>query len=150
GTPSGWGDPVGVGVPAVNDGMYDLLPADSVNDRWSETGEGRLIMDLQKELELDSLHLFATQSVKRGGQSFSLWGASGNKQPDFKGDPVRAGWKFLALAPSEDLWGDSKVLYTVTPLPGEHATCRYLLWISEDTPHGPYYFREVDVFERQR
>ncbi len=167
-TLSGWGDPVRVGGPrqgggapsgsgtdgmavsALNDGMYDLLPSDSLNDRWSETGEGRIVMDLQKEIELDSLHLFTGQSVHRGGQSFSIWAASGDRRPEVKGDPLKAGWKFVALAPPEDIWGDSKALYTVVPLPGQHATCRYLLWVSEDTPHGPFYFREVDVFEKQK
>jgi alpha-mannosidase len=140
----------GMNVPAINDGMYDLLPGDSLNDKWSDKGEGRILMDLQQEIELDSLHLFTGQSPRRGGQSFSLWGATGEKNPEIKGDPKAAGWNFIAVAPPEDIWGNSKALYTVIPLPGKSKQYRYLLWVSEDSPHGPFYFREVDVFEKQK
>ncbi len=144
-TPSG-----SMNVPAINDGMYDLLPGDSLNDKWSEKGEGRILMDLQKEIELDSMHIFTGQSTSRGGQSFSLWGATGEKSPSVTGDPRTSGWSFVAMAPPEDIWGNSKALYTVVPLPGKSKQYRYLLWVSEDTPHGPFYFREVDVFEKQK
>jgi alpha-mannosidase len=140
----------GMNVPSINDGMYDLLPGDSINDKWSDTGEGRILMDLQQEIELDSMHLFTGQSTRRGGQSFSLWGATGEKTPEVKGDPKAAGWSFIAIAPPEDVWGNSKALYTVIPLPEKSKQYRYLLWVSEDTPHGPFYFREVDVFEKQK
>ncbi|MCX6269421.1 MAG: alpha-mannosidase [Bacteroidetes bacterium] len=140
----------GMNVPAINDGMYDLLPGDSLNDKWSETGEGRILIDLQHEIELDSLHIFTGQSTRRGGQSFSLWGATGEKCPAVKGDPGTAGWSFIAIAPPDDIWGNRKALYTVIPLPGKSKQYRYLLWVSESTPHGPFYFREVDVFEKQK
>ena len=140
----------GMGISAVNDGMYDLLPGDSLRDKWSEKGEGRLLMDLQKEIELDSIHIFTAQNTKRGGQSFSLWGAPGAKSPGLKGDPTAAGWSYIITAAPEDIWDNSKALYTITPLPGKSKQYRYLLWVSEDSPHGPYYFREVDVFEKQK
>ena len=135
---------------AINDGMYDLLPADSVNDKWSLKGEGRILMDLQRDLEIDSIHLFIAQSMARGGQSFSLWGATGDQLPSMSGDPKKAGWNFVALATPEDIWGNSKALYTITPLPGKNFRYHYLVWISEDSPHGPFYFREVDVFDKQK
>jgi alpha-mannosidase len=140
----------GMNVSAINDGMYELLPGDSLNDKWSESGEGRILMDLQKEIELDSIHLFTTQDTKRGPQSFSLWGASGDKSPSTSGDPKAAGWSYILLASPEDIWGNSKALYTIIPLKDKSKQFRYLLWVSEDSPHGPYYFREVDVFEKQK
>ena len=130
--------------------MYELLPGDSLNDKWSEKGEGRLWMDLQKEIELDSIHIFTTQSTKRGAQSFSLWGAPGNKSPEVKGNPKSAGWNYILTATPENIWRNSKALYTIMPIPGKSKQYRYLLWVSEDSPHGPYYFREVDVFEKQK
>lgn len=139
----------GMTVPAINDGMFDLLPGDSLSDKWSEKGEGRIFMDLQKEVELDSLHIFTGQSTRRGGQAFSLWGASGEKTPVVTGDPGLNGWSFIAYAPPEDIWGNSKALYTIIPLPEKPKEYRFLLWISEDSPHGPFYFREIDLFERQ-
>jgi len=139
----------GMNLPAINDGMYDLMTGDSLNDKWSEKGEGRILMDLQKDIELDSMHIFTVKSTRRGGQSFSLWGATGDKIPEVKGDPAMNGWSFMAMVPPEDIWGNSKALYTIIPMPGKSNQYRYLLWISEDTPHGPFYFREVDVFEKQ-
>jgi alpha-mannosidase len=140
----------GMNVSAINDGMYDLLPGDSLNDKWSATGEGRILMDLQREIELDSIHLFTSQNTKRGKQSFSLWGAAGEKVPVANGDPSTAGWSFIALAIPEDIWGDSKALYTVIPFSEKTKQYRYLLLVSEDSPHGPFYFREADIFEKQK
>ncbi|MEI6683599.1 MAG: glycoside hydrolase family 38 C-terminal domain-containing protein [Bacteroidota bacterium] len=140
----------GMNISAINDGMYDLLPADSIRDKWSIKGEGRVWMDLQKEIELDSIHIFTAQNTRRGAQSFSLWGAPGDKSPAVKGDPKAAGWSYILTAAPEDIWGNSKALYKITPLPGKSKQYRYLLWVSEDSPHGPYYFREVDVFEKQK
>jgi len=139
----------GMSLPALTDGMFDLLSADSLNDKWSEKGEGRILMDLQKEIELDSMHLFAVKSTLRGAQSFSIWGASGDKSPIVKGDPKAAGWSFITLVPAEDIWGNSKALYTLVPTTGKSKQYRYLLWISEASAYGPCYFREIDVFEKQ-
>lgn len=140
----------GMNVAALNDGMYDLLPGDSLNNKWSERGEGRILMDLQQEIELDSMHIFTEQSTVRGGQSFSLWGATGEKTPMVKGDPKASGWSFIAYAPPEDIWGNLKALYTIIPLAEKSKQYRYLLFVSEGTSHGPYYFREIDVFEKQK
>lgn len=137
-------------LPALNDGMFELLPGDSVNDLWTREGEGRIFMDLQKEIEIDSIHLFTNQSLKRGKQSFSLWGSGGTGKPSLDGNPSRGGWKLIACVPPRDIWGNRRVLYTVTPTPGSQASVRYLLWVSEDSAHGPFYFREVDVFEKQK
>ncbi|HNW72452.1 MAG: glycoside hydrolase family 38 C-terminal domain-containing protein [Bacteroidales bacterium] len=140
----------GMTVPALNDGMYDLLPSDSLNEKWSEDGEGRILMDLQQEIELDSLHLFVTQNTKRGKQAFSMWGGKGTANQAVTGNPGSAGWDFLGYVQPEDIWGNAKGLYTVKFKKDQPCHYRYLMWISEDSPHGPYYFREVDVFEKQK
>ena len=106
-------------------------------------------MDLQRETEPDSIHLFTVLSTRRGPQKFSLWGATGEKSPAITGDPATAGWEFIAWAGPIDIWGYSIGLYTLKNFTGKTKNVRYLLWISEDSPHGPYYFREVDVFEKQ-
>lgn len=139
----------GMIVPAINDGMFDLLPGDLLNDKWSDIGEGRILLDLQQEIELDSMHVFTGQSISRGGQSFSLWGATGGKNLTIKNDPKTSGWDFIAMAPPEDVFDNSKVMYSIILLPGKPKQYRYLLWVSENTPHGPFYFREVDVYEKQ-
>jgi alpha-mannosidase len=139
----------GMNVGAMNDGMFDLLPGDSLADFWSEEGEGRVWIDLQKEIELDSIHLFSVQDVSRGAQSFSLWGATGETSPEVKGDPGATGWSYLSYVPPQDTWGSSKILFTIKPIKGNQKQLRYLLFVSENSMHGPFYFREVDVFEKQ-
>jgi hypothetical protein len=107
-------------------------------------------MDLAKEIEIDSIHLFATLDTKRGACSFSLWAASGMKSPDVKGDPKLSGWTYLLTATQPDIWGNSNAVYSILPFRERNKAYRYLLWISEDSPHGPHYFREVDIFEKQK
>jgi alpha-mannosidase len=138
----------GMMVPASNDGMFDLLPSDSVKDVWFEQGEGRIVMDLQNVMGVDSLHLFTTADTKRGPQVFSLWTCDKPTMPPVTGDPRTSGWKYLCIASPIDIWGNGKVVYTIAPDVKKPLSCRYLMWISENSPHGPYYFREIDVFER--
>ncbi|MCK9204320.1 MAG: alpha-mannosidase [Bacteroidales bacterium] len=139
----------GMDVSSIIDGMYDLMPGDSLKDCWTEKGEGRILMDLQREAEPDSIHIFTALDTRRGPQSFSLWGATGPKSPSVTGDPKTAGWEFISLAGPVDIWGNAKGLYTLKDFSGKAKRLRYLMWISEDSPHGPYYFREVDVFDKQ-
>ena len=138
----------GMNLSTLVDGMYDLLPYDSVNDVWFDEGESRVWMDLQKEIEIDSIHLFANLNMHRGSEFFSLWGSNSPAPPDVNGDPKASGWTYMMSVPPCDVWGNSKALYTILPNKGK--TWRYLMWVSEDSGHGPYYFREIDVFERQK
>jgi len=140
----------GMSIPALNDGMFDLLPNDSINDKWSETGTGRIWMDLQQEIELDSIHVFSAFDSKRGGQFFSLWGAPGYQSPAVSGDPQTKGWIYLTSTGPAEIWGNSKAVYTITPVTGKSRYYRYLMWVSEDSGIGPYFFREIDVFEKQK
>lgn len=140
--------PQGMNLSALVDGMYDLLPNDSLNDIWFGDGESRVWMDLQKDIEIDSIHVFANLNLHRGSQFFSLWGSKNGQAADPSGDPAAAGWTYIMSVPPADVWSNSKVLYNMLPDKGQ--SWRYLMWISEDSGHGPYYFREVDVFEKQK
>ena len=83
----------------------------------------------------------------RGPQRFSLWGLAAKKAV-FTGDPKASGWTYLTSAIPLDIWYTGSVVYTVIPDKDKHSRYRYLMWISEDSWHGPQYFREVDVFEK--
>jgi hypothetical protein len=138
----------GMPVPSCNDGMFDLLPSDSARDIWFDHGEGRIVMDLQNNMGVDSLHVFSALDTKRGPETFSVWVSDKPKMPAITGDPKSNGWKFLALAGPVDVWGISKVVYSILPDAKNQLNCRYLMLVSEGSGQGPYYFREVDVFER--
>ncbi|MCX6245099.1 MAG: glycosyl hydrolase-related protein [Bacteroidetes bacterium] len=140
----------GMVISAYNDGMFDLLPSDSVKDVWFEQGEGRVVMDLQNPLGIDSLHAFSVIDTKRGPQFYSVWTSEKDARPAITGDPKTSGWKYLASLTPLDIWGSGKVVYSLVPDKTKPLTCRYLMWITEESAHGPYYFREVDVFERQK
>ncbi len=140
----------GMIISAANDGMFELLPSDSLLDRYSRSGEGRIVVDFQKEIELDSLHLFAQQSLITGSRSFSAWGFPDRSSPQFNVDPGGTGWKFLAYSAPEELWGNNKSLIRMTPLAGEKVRCRYLMFVSDNRPYGPFWFREIDVFDKQQ
>jgi alpha-mannosidase len=140
----------GAFISACNDGMFDLLPSDSVKDIWFEQGEGRIVMDLQNAIGIDSLHLFSALDPKRGPQFFSVWASDKEARPPVTGDPKTSGWKYLMSATPLDLWGSGKAVFSIVPDKNKPLSCRYLMWVSENSGHGPYYFREVDVFERQK
>jgi alpha-mannosidase len=139
----------GMIVSSANDGMFELLPGDSARDMRFEQGEGRIVMDLQKEMEFDSIHIFSSLDLRRGPQFFSMWGL-GNKAPNVTDDPKVGGWTYLAGVSRLDITGGGKVVYTIIPKKDATAKFRYLMWISDDSWHGPYYFREIDVFEKQK
>jgi alpha-mannosidase len=140
----------GMNIPSLTDGMFELLPSDSLLDQWSRTGEGRIVLDFQKEIEIDSLHLFAQQQLQVGSRSFSVWIAGERSNPSMKGDPGTSGWNFINYSPPEDIWGNDKALFTLRPAKGKTVKCRYLMFVSENSPFGPFYFREADVFEKQQ
>jgi alpha-mannosidase len=136
----------GQSVPSLNDGMFDLLPSDSLKDTWFEKGEGRIVMDMQRSTTIDSLHLFAVTDGKRGPQVFSIWASEKDNLPSVTGDPKPGEWSYIARAYPVEIWGNGKVVYSIVPEKGKVLSARYLMWISEESQHGPFYFREVDVF----
>ncbi|MBE0647130.1 MAG: alpha-mannosidase [Bacteroidales bacterium] len=135
-------------VSVINDGMFDLMPGDSARDIWYDEGEGRLVIDLQKSIDIDSLHIFSSLDLARGAQSYSVWGYPDKADPAFTGNPSNAGWSFIALARPIDLWGGGKAVCQFVMDPPTNF--RYLMFVSESGGHGPVFFREVDVFEKQK
>jgi len=135
-------------VSVVNDGMFDLMPGDSARDVWFPEGEGRLVMDLQKTIDIDSLHIFSSLDLSRGAQSFSVWGFPDKPDPSFTENPARSGWTFIVMVKPIDLWGGGKAVYQILLDPP--GNFRYLMFVSESGGHGPVFFREVDVFEKQK
>ena len=137
-----------VPVSVITDGMFDLLPADSARDVWYSEGEGRLVLDLQRSIEVDSLHIFSSLDLSRGAQSFSIWGYPDKSNPNLTGNPSTAGWSLITFVKPMDLWGGGKAVWRI--LSEQPTTCRYLLFVSDSGGHGPVFFREVDVFEKQK
>ena len=136
----------GLTLTTVNDGMFDLLPSDSSRDVTYEKGEGRIVMDLQQSIDIDSIHLFSALETKKGAQRFSVWISEKEEMPAVSGDPKPTDWKYLGSVIPEDIWGNGKIVYSVIPKKGQKLNGRYIMWITEDSAHGPFLFREADVF----
>lgn len=126
------------------DGMFRLLPNDSINDVFFEDGESRIWMDLQNNIVIDSIHIFANLNTQRGTQLFCLWGSDSDRPPNVQGDPKDSGWTSIMKIPSPKVKENYKALYTILPKKGK--PWRYLMWITNSSKHGPYYFKEIDVF----
>jgi len=135
-------------ISVINDGMFDLMPADSARDIWFEEGEGRMMIDLQKAIEIDSLHIFSSLDLERGAQAFSIWGFPDRPNPSFTGNPPDAGWTFIVMCQPIELWGGGKAVYQIRM--DRPVTFRYMMFVSQSGGHGPIYFREVDLFEKQK
>ncbi|MDP4281913.1 MAG: hypothetical protein Q8867_07145, partial [Bacteroidota bacterium] len=138
----------GMSVLAITDGMFELLPADSLKDVWFEQGEGRIVMGLQKAIRIDSLHIFAASNPQRSPVSFSLWASDKETMPSVSGDPKSQGWQYLTYVPQVNILGNTKYVFSVDLSSGKVSPYKWLMWVSNETGHGPYIFREVDVFEK--
>lgn len=136
-------------VQAVNDGMFDLLPGDSLRNLQFENGEGRIVMDLQKSLAIDSLHLFTDTSPRTGPLFFSVWINDKPGEPAVSGDPVKGGWTLLGVAGPSVVKGTGKSVLSLSPKKEKSFQGRYLMFITEECSHGPFFLREADVFEHQ-
>jgi hypothetical protein len=129
--------------------MFDQLVEDSLKESWFEQGEGRYVMDLQKVTDIDSLHIFSVLDTKRGAPAFSLWISKSENLPPVTGDPNPGEWQFVTRVNPVDIWGNSKIVYSIITPEDKPLSGRYLMWATEDCVHGPYLFREVDLFDRQ-
>ena len=63
------------------------------------------------------------------------------------GDPKEEGWTFISFPRALNVWGNGAAGYRI--LSEQPNKFRYLMFISEASGHGPVYFREVDVFEKE-
>ena len=137
--------PNGMPLSAAYDGMFTLLPDDSLTDIWSNDGEGRVLIDLNRLVTPDSIHLFTALNMRRGPMSFSLWASDKSSVPGLSGDPASEGWSYLGYIAPIDIWGNSNALYTIRFDPEKRTSCRYLMIVSDQFGHGPFYFREIDL-----
>jgi alpha-mannosidase len=103
-------------------------------------GEGRIIIDLQKPVNIDRINMYLSQYRNRGSQIFTIW-TSANVS-DATGDPKSKGWKYTGVyglksrAP-----GSSGISYIFS----NNLNCRYIMFITDGNWHGTEYFRQLDI-----
>ena len=121
---------------------------DSKNGRLKDTvlfntGEGRIGIDLKKEIIIDRINMYLDQFRNRGSQMFSIWSSS--DASGFSGDPKLKGWKYVGVY---GLSGRGFASSGTSFIFENNLKCRYLLFISDGNWHGTEYLKQLDIFEK--
>ena len=109
-----------------------------------DNGDGRIVIDLKKPINIDRINIYLNQFRNRGSQIFSIWTSSNVSDPI--GDPKTKGWKYTGvygLQPRAN--GSSGISYIFN----NNLTCRYIMFLSDGNWHGTEYFRQLDIFEKK-
>jgi alpha-mannosidase len=107
-------------------------------------GEGRIVIDLKKPVNIDRINLYLTQYRNRGSQIFSIW-TSANAS-DATGDPKSKGWKYTGVYGLQSrAQGSSGISYIFN----NNLSCRYIMIMTDGSWHGSEYFRQLDIFEKK-
>lgn len=122
---------------------------DSQNGKLKDTvlldnGEGRIVVDLKKTVNVEKLNIYTDQFRSRGSQIFTIWASTKETSP--VGDPKTNGWQYIGVygvtrrnIPSS---GTSYVF-------DKSVQCRYILFLSDGDWHGTEYFRQLDILEKK-
>lgn len=132
-------------LPRLNDAQVARNDDDTRRCVWYDT-EGRFYADLRRRVRLRGVNTFSWHVSNRAPQFFSVWASDADLMPraDITAGDT-GGWTLLGVVDSRDL-GQGGVhasriaLGTDQPL----ATCRWLLFIAQDTGQGTF-FTEIDV-----
>lgn len=108
--------------------------AEKEDPSWSKEGEGRYLLDLQKNIDIGQINIFGNSFPERGQQIFSVWGCENN--PLLKGRPGDNNWDLIAecVGTRQGFKFSDKTSY------------RYLLFVTEGSWHGEDFFKEIDIF----
>jgi len=105
--------------------------------RWSADGEGRYLIDLQNNLDINQIYIFSDRFTNRGPRVFSIWACEEN--PLLQRRPGDNNW---------DLIGEfvgSRHGFRFT----DKTNYRYLLFVTEGSWHGEDFFNEIDIFKKE-
>ena len=108
-----------------------------------DNGEGRIIVDLQKQINISKINLYISSFRNRGSQMFSIW--TSENLSDITGDPKSTGWKYAGvygLMPRTS--GSTGISYIF-----DNLRCRYIMFVTEGSWHGSEYLRQLDIIEKK-
>ena len=117
-----------------------------------DNGEGRIVIDLQKNISIDRINFYIDQFRNRGSQIFSIWASSANS--DIAGDPKTKGWQYVGPYGAGSGRSGSGGRGGLTSrgssfIFNNNLNCRYLMIITDGDWHGTEYFRQLDIFEKK-
>ena len=122
---------------------------DSQNGKLKDTvlfdnGEGRIVVDLKKPVNVEKINMYFDQFRNRGSQIFTIWASS--KESGCKRKSRSNGWQYIGP------YGISGrgVSSSGTSLVFENGLqCRYIMFISDGSWHGTEYFKQLDIIEKR-
>ena len=109
-----------------------------------DNGEGRIVIDLQKPVNIDRINMYMGQFRNRGSQIFSIW-TSANVS-DASGDPKSKGWKYTGVY---GLQSRAQGATGISYIFGNNISFRYIMIVTDGNWHGTEYFRQLDILEKK-
>jgi alpha-mannosidase len=109
-----------------------------------DNGEGRIIIDLQKPVNIDRINMYFGQFRNRGSQTFSIWTSA--KVSDTSGDPKEKGWTYAGIYGQQSRgMSGSGISYIFD----NNLTCRYIMLVTEGNWHGTEYLKQLDLIDKK-
>jgi quinoprotein glucose dehydrogenase len=113
---------------------------------WSEEGEARWLVDLQKSVDIARINTYSTNEGERAAQAFTLWAADSENAPEATAKNLAlAGWKSLAVVNTKWRKQGGKHGSSVMSFAESLGRYRYLLWQHQETKLTTQVSR-IDIF----
>ena len=136
-------------APRLNDGIVAQNNDDTSRCFWFDNGEGRILMDLQENVELDHINTYTWHRTNRAPQEFTLWGSNSQRRARGGVDLTQSNtWTLIAKVDSTKL-GRGQIHGSTVSLEGaEQNEFRYLMWVTADLGEGAF-FTELDIHPKK-
>ncbi len=142
------------------------MPAESVF--FEDNTDGNLVLDLGRQVVVEKINSYSWHQNShfidnrfRAQQRYRLYGSAGESPPSVEGDPVAAGWTFIARVNTDEYFGvrhaldrPSQQACSILSQSGSLGSFRFLLWAVEpvQVPDKKFlnhtFYGEFDVFAR--
>ncbi len=134
-------------LPRLNDGLAAENNDDLEHNSWLDGGESRIVVDLQKAIEISRINTFSWHRDTRAPQKFFLWGSTNEKPDTGIKDPASKGWTRIATVDTTSLKDGGKHGSSIFNEAGIVGTYRWLMWQNPHRSTGTF-FSEIDVYEK--
>ncbi|MCX6321268.1 MAG: glycosyl hydrolase-related protein [Bacteroidia bacterium] len=109
-----------------------------------DNGEGRIVVDLRKSVNVEKINMYFDQFRNRGSQIFTIWVSS--KESGLSGDPKVNGWQYVG---PYGLSGRGVSSSGTSLVFDNGLQCRYIMFISDGNWHGTEYLKQLDIIEKK-
>jgi alpha-mannosidase len=109
-----------------------------------DNGEGRIIIDLRKPVNVEKINMYFDQFRNRGSQIFTIWASV--KESSLSGSPAGNGWQYVGpygITGRGISSGGTSLVFE------SGLQCRYLMIVSDGTWHGTEYLKQLDIIEKK-